>query len=150
MFLDHLRNADRYGVLHPGFAASFAFLRREDLGRLPDGRHDIDGQRLFAIVSRAQGRGRDRSPLEVHRRYIDIQFVISGEDCIGWLPTADCQHVSTPYDEEKDLGFFRDPPASWLAVAPGVFAVFYPEDAHAPLAVSGPLHKVVVKVAIEE
>jgi biofilm protein TabA len=148
MFIDHLENAERYHALHPGFADGFAFLHRDDLAQLPNGRHDIDGERLFAIVSRVEGRGRELSPLEIHRRYIDIQFTIGGEDCIGWLPTSECQRVSSPYDERKDLGFFFDRPDTWLAVGPGIFGVFYPEDAHAPLASSGPIHKVVVKVAV--
>jgi biofilm protein TabA len=149
MFIDHLENAERYYSLHPGFADGFAFLQRDDLAELPDGRHDIDGQRVFAIVSRTHGRGQERSPLEIHRRYIDIQFVVGGEDCIGWLPAADCRRASTPYDEQKDMGFFFDRPKTWVAIRPGVFGVFYPEDAHAPLAASGPIHKVVVKVAVD-
>ena len=100
-------------------------------------------------MSRDQGRGREKSLLEAHRRYIDIQFVISGEDCIGWLPISDCERVSSPYDANRDLEFFFDQPATWLAVSPGNFAAFYPEDAHAPLAAQGPIHKVVVKVAVE-
>ena len=149
MIIDYLQNADRYSPLHPGFVGAFAFLRRGDVGQLPSGRHDIDGERLYAIVSRDQGRGREKSLLEAHRRYIDIQFVISGEDCIGWLPISDCERVSSPYDANRDLEFFFDRPATWLAVSPGNFAAFYPEDAHAPLAAQGPIHKVVVKVAVE-
>jgi YhcH/YjgK/YiaL family protein len=150
MLIDYLQNADRYLPLHPGFARGLAFLRRADLAQLPDGRHEIDGERVFAIVSRGQGRGREQSLLEAHRRYIDIQFVISGEDCIGWLPISDCQRVSAPYDASEDLELFFDRPPTWLAVSTGAFAVFYPEDAHAPLATRGPIHKAVVKVAVDQ
>jgi len=149
MLIDQLQNADRYSVLHPGFAGGFAFLRRADIAKLPDGRHEIDGERLFAIVSRTQGRGREQSLLEAHRRYIDVQFVIRGEDSIGWLPISDCQRVSSPYDADSDVELFFDRPATWLAVSPGTFAVFYPEDAHAPLATRGPVHKAVVKIAVD-
>ena len=146
MLIDYLQNADRYAPLHPGLAAGFAFLRRADIAQLPDGRHEIDGDRIFAVLSHNQGRGREQSLLEAHRRYVDIQFVISGADCIGWLPVSDCRRVSSPYDAEKDLELYFDRPATWLAVPPGVFAVFFPEDAHAPLATQGPIHKAVVKV----
>ncbi len=149
MIVDYLQNADRYSSLHAGFAGSFAFLRRADLAQLPDSRYESDGERLFAIVSRIEGRGREKSLLEAHRRYIDIQFVISGQDSIGWMPTADCQRVASRYDSEKDVEFFFDRPATWLAVPSHAFAIFYPEDAHAPLATSGPIHKVVVKVAVD-
>ena len=95
-----------------------------------------------------QGRGAEQALLEFHRRYIDIQFVVAGIDLIGWLPTPSCQRVSTPYDEAKDVGFFYDRPATWLSVAAGQFALFFPEDAHAPLAGQGAVHKAVVKVAV--
>ena len=68
-----------------------------------------------------------------------------------WVICADMgRRVSSPYDAEKDVQFFFDRPATWLAVTRGLFAVFYPEDAHAPLATLGPIHKAVVKVAVEE
>lgn len=146
MLIDHIENAERYYSLHPGFADGFAFLRRDDLAELPDGRHDIDGERLFAVVARVEGRGRDRSPLEIHRRYLDIQFVVGGEDCIGWAATSECRQVSLPYDGARDLGFFADRPMAWHEMRPGMFGIFYPEDAHAPLASCGPIHKVVLKV----
>lgn len=149
MIVDYLQNADRYSSLHAAFAGGFAFLRRADSAELPDGRHDIDGERLFAVISRIEGRGREKSLLEAHRRYIDIQFVIGGKDNIGWMPIADCQRVASPYDATKDFEFFFDRPATWLEVPAGAFGIFYPEDAHAPLATSGPIHKVVVKVAVD-
>ncbi|MEQ8791224.1 MAG: YhcH/YjgK/YiaL family protein [Pirellulaceae bacterium] len=149
MIVDYLENAARYTPLHPGLAAGFAFLRSANLASLPDGKQEIDGERLFAIIARDEGRGREKSLLESHRRYLDIQYVIRGEDCIGWLPLQDCQRVSTPYDADRDLGFFYDRPETWLAVPSGAFAIFYPEDAHAPLASQGAIHKAVVKVALQ-
>ena len=75
---------------------------------------------------------------------------IARADQIGWLPTPECQRVSSPYDAGKDIGFFHDRPPTWLALSPGHFALFFPEDAHAPLAGDGPAHKAVVKVAVQE
>ena len=86
--------------------------------------------------------------LESHRRYLDIQFVVSGEDCIGWLPVAACSRVSQAYNSETDLQFFFDRPGTWIDLAAGSFAVFFPQDAHAPLATSGSIHKVIIKVAL--
>jgi len=149
MIVDYLQNSDRYSLLQAGFADAFAFLRRANLAELPDGRHEIDGDRLFAIVSHIEGRGREKSLLEAHRRYIDIQFVIGGQDSIGWMPTVDCERVASRYDPEKDVEFFFDRPATWLEIPSRAFAIFHPEDAHAPLASSGPIHKVVIKVALD-
>src|SRR5262245_27504458 len=141
--VDDLAGAPRYAGLHPLFARAFAFLQRPDLAALPDGKHTILDDRLFAIVARSQGRGAERALLEFHRRYIDIQYVLAGTDLIGWQPTSRCQHVATPYDEIKEVGFFADRPATWISVAAGQFAVFFPDDAHAPLAGHGAVHKTV-------
>ena len=148
MVVDQLANASRYVSLHPGFADAVKFASRPDLAQLADGRHEIDGQRLFAMISRDHGRGRERSLLEAHRRYVDIQLVISGEDCIGWMPNEKCQRVASPYDAEKDLLLYFDRPATWLVLPAGTFAIFFPHDAHAPLASEGPIHKAVFKVAV--
>lgn len=149
MILAPLSAAALYAQMLPTLKLGFEFLKRSDLATLPDGQHDIDGSRVFALIARGLGRGRDASPLEFHRRYLDIQYVVSGEEVIGWLPIPQCCSVKTEYLPEHDIGFFLDPPASWIAVSPGHFAVFFPEDAHAPLGGDGHLHKVVIKVAME-
>ena len=149
MIVDRLENCRRYAPLHTLFGKAFDFLREPRLCQLADGKHDIIGQQLFVIIARDPGRGRENAMLEFHRKYIDIQFVISHEDAIGWKPTNDCQRVSQPYDAEKDLGFYFDRPITWLSIPTGAFAIFFPEDAHAPLGVDGPVHKAVVKIAVE-
>ncbi|MCA9213798.1 MAG: YhcH/YjgK/YiaL family protein [Planctomycetales bacterium] len=148
MIVDLLENASHYYGLHSQFARAFEFLRRDDLRQLPSGRHSIDGDRLFVIVDHGQGRGREDSILEFHRKYIDIQYVIDGCDQIGWLPIADCQRISQAYDSEKDLGFYFDRPKTWIDLRAGGFAIFYPQDAHAPLGGSGPISKAVLKIAV--
>jgi biofilm protein TabA len=148
MLLDQLANAQRYERLHPRFAEAFAWLLSGRFESLSDGRQEIDGNALFAICAHDVGRGRDAARLEVHRRYIDIQYVAAGVESIGWQASSACRVPAGSFDVDKDIGFYADPPATWLTVPPGYFAVFFPEDAHAPLAAEGQLHKVVVKVAV--
>jgi len=149
VILSRLDHADRYAACHRLFPIAFNYLRGENLAELPEGRHVIDDDRLFAIVSRDLGRGKSDAVLEHHARYIDIQYVISGFDLIGWSEVADCRKPKRPFDRERDLGFFNDVPSSWLRVSDGSLAIFYPEDAHAPLGTSGPVHKIVLKVIAE-
>ena len=149
MIIDRLENADRYGDMHPGFAQAFAFLRRSDLAELPAERHEIDGDKLFCMISKGPGRPRTEAKLEAHRKYIDIQYVIAGDEEMGWKLTTDCHVVDVPYDGDKDIMFFKDEPDSWNKVPPGSFVIFYPRDAHAPLAGEGEIHKVVVKIAVD-
>jgi YhcH/YjgK/YiaL family protein len=145
MILDHLDNAKRYVSTHPLFAKAFEFLGRKDLASLAPGRHEVDGDRLFVVVVKAAGAGREKAALEAHRKYIDIQFLLSGTDEMGWRPLAECKG-SKGFDAAKDLEFFTDQAAAWCAVRPGDFAVFFPSDAHAPGGGTGPVHKIVVKV----
>jgi len=124
------------------------FLARPDLQDLPLGRQEIGGPELYALVMRNPGRTRPEALLEVHRRYIDIQLVLAGCDEMGWRALADCHQPDGPYNAEKDYLLFRDRAESWVAVPPGHLAIFFPDDAHAPLVGSGEIHKVVVKVAV--
>lgn len=160
MILDRLSNADQYTILHPGLSPGFAWLRGA-LAEPPElGRHPLDGDRLFVIVADEVGRGHDRAKLEVHRRYIDIQMTLpspgrattgahEAQDIIGWRALADCSAPEADFKADRDIQFFRDRPETWLALPPGVFAIFYPTDAHAPLAGAGPVRKAVVKVALD-
>ncbi len=149
MILTRLDTADRYAACHPLFSRALEFVRRPDLATLADGRHEIVDDRMFAIVARDLGRGRSDAILEYHRHSIDIQYVVSGFDLIGWTELSECRQPKAPYDRERDLGFFLDRPRTWLRVPAGSLAVFFPEDAHAPLGASGPIHKLVLKVAAE-
>jgi biofilm protein TabA len=149
MILDQLQNWKRYAAVHPGFTAAFEFLNRNDLADLAAGRHPIDNEKLYALAMQENGKGRDIAKLEAHRLFIDVQFTVTGTDHIGWKPAVECSGEASGYNGEKDIAFFTDRPETWLTVPQGMFAVFYPEDAHAPLGGVGPLHKVVVKVAVD-
>ena len=147
MIMDSSARGAVYAALHPAFAKAFAWLRDTDLAGLPDGRIELDGDRLYVLVMTVDGRGRDGAKLEAHRRYIDIQAVVSGEDVMGWSPLAACRQP-LPFDATKDVGLFSDVSASWVLVPQGSFALFFPEDVHAPLAGTGKVKKAVVKVAV--
>ena len=158
MVLDTLAHWHRYASLHPAFTQAFRFLTGPSLTPLRSAdagagehsvRHAIDGERLYVSVDRVQGRGRERSRLEAHRRYIDIQLTIEGHEEIGWKPLADCTRPDGQFNEATDVGFFSDRPESWLSLPAGHFAIFFPDDAHAPLAAGGTLIKAIMKIAVE-
>ena len=163
MILDRLSGWRRYASLHAGFAAAFQALAEPRTADLPAGRHIIDGDLLYLVIGREKGRGREGAKLESHRRHIDIQLTLSGQEEIGWRPLADCLApveqasslarsdviVDEPYDSDRDIAFYSARPETWLAMPPGTFAIFYPDDAHAPLAGLGHLVKAVAKVAVE-
>ena len=149
MILDVVASEEHLKQLHPGFGPALQYLRSTNLGQLTEGRQEIDGSRLYALVMRGQGRSQKGAKLEAHRRYIDIQYSIAGSDVIGWKPASTCRDPEQAYDEKKDIQYFRDAPDSWVSIPQGSFGIFYPQDAHAPMATDGPFHKVVVKIAVD-
>lgn len=147
MIIDTLAQAARYEPLHPDFKAAFDFLRNTDLQSLALGRTEIDGDALFALTQSYETRPAQEGKLEAHRRYIDIQFVISGEEHIGYAPLGDQPPVE-PFGTAKDIGFYHGD-ASFTQLSAGMFAVFFPHDAHLPgrhLATPSHVKKVVLKV----
>jgi YhcH/YjgK/YiaL family protein len=158
MILDTLSLANRYECLHPSFARAFEYLRSANWSqlcadaassRLHSVRHSIDGDRLYVSIDCVEGRGREGARLEAHRRYVDLQFIIEGHDEIGWKPLLDCTAASVAYDPGTEVAFFSDRPDSWLSLPAGHFVIFFPDDAHAPLAGRGTLKKAIVKIAVE-
>lgn len=148
MILDTMANAERYQALHPLFPIVFEYIRNTDLSTLASGRHSIMADDVFVIIERATGRSRNAAQLECHRRYIDIQLVLDGVDEMGWKPLADCHHPVADFNTQADIGFFHDTPATWIATPPGAFCIFFPQDTHAPLVATQPIHKAVFKIAL--
>ncbi len=148
MILDSIENAARYAALHPGIVPAFAHLRTLDLDALEPGRVEVDGDRLFLVVVRKPGKGKSAARMECHRKYIDVQCTISGTDIVGWSHLSDCAGAGTSYDAAKDIEFFTKGPEAWIESPPGTFALFFPEDVHAPLGAEEDLFKVVIKIAV--
>ena len=149
MIMDALDRAENYYQMHPAFAKAFAFLTQEGLSATPAGRYEIEGNRLFCIITKAHGKSREEVRLEAHRKYIDIQYIIEGEDEMGWKPVDSCTSVDQEYNADTDILFYGDAPWQWTAVRAGSFAIFHPRDAHAPMVGNGEIHKVVIKVALD-
>lgn len=148
MILDNIANIDKYVSLHPRFAKAFAFVKSRDLQALEVGKSEIDGKDIHASVSSKEGILAEDAKFECHDHYIDIQVCPSGTETLGWSPRADCKDVRTPYNAEKDVTFFADQPSTYFHMKAGQFAIFYPEDVHAPMIGEGEIKKLVVKVRL--
>jgi len=142
---DLTTQATRYATIHPAFADAFAFLNSAEPTRLPVGSHDRTG--FTAVVIETAGKGVGDARLEYHERNIDIHVTLGGADVIGWHPRALCTTSDGDFDPANDIGFFRDRTEMWIPVPVGGFAIFFPEDGHAPLAGQGPIRKMVLKIA---
>jgi biofilm protein TabA len=150
MIFDRLANAELYYSLHARFPAAFEFLRQVEAAQRADGEYELDGKRLYSMISTSNGVGRDHAKLESHRRYIDIQYVVRGSDKFGLRPVAECRDIEFAYSSAEDASLYSDRPTNWLIVPSGSFAIFFPEDGHVSLAVDQPVTKAIVKVMIDE
>ena len=150
ILVGNIEQAEDYYEMNPYFKEAFEFLKRSDLADLPAGRHEIDGDRLFCIVTKDRGRSRAEAKLEAHRKYIDLHYIISGIDEMGWKLTATCDSIDQRYDVDNDIEFFKDHPQNWTKVSPRSFAISFPEVAHAPMVSAEEIHKIVLKIKAEQ
>jgi YhcH/YjgK/YiaL family protein len=150
MIIDTLENASSYFSISPRIAAALKFLSRSDLAQLPVGKHSIDGDNIYALVQEYSTRPREKCGWEAHRRFIDIQFVQSGLETMGWSPIQQMT-VRDEYKSDNDAAMFNGS-GQLVTVPAGSFAIFMPQDVHMPcVAVDGkpqPVRKIVVKVAV--
>lgn len=109
---------------------AFAFMRDHDLQNMSPGKYAIDGDDVFAMITEGATKDFDKVNWESHRNYIDLHYVISGEEKIG---VCDVQKaiVTMPYDEKKDIANYKADGKIYLAT-PGTFFIFFPENAHRP------------------
>ena len=114
MIFSALSQSGRYAALHPLFQRAFDYIRDTDLFALAPGRYHIAGDDLIAIVEQVPAKTKEMAKLEAHRRYIDIQLVLEGDEAMGWKPLEDCLNPVSEHSEERDIRFFHDAPASWM------------------------------------
>jgi len=150
MIIDRLEHARMYRTLGVDIARALDFLQQTDLRALADGRHDLDGNRLFAMVQRYQPRSAAQATWEAHRKYIDVQYVVEGRERMGYTYLRGDLAVTQPYDADKDLVFFAAA-GDLIEVPAGSFVLFAPHDIHAPGLAAEPAEaeKQVLKVVVK-
>ncbi len=147
MIFDQLSNAAQYTALHPLFAEGFRFINDLPAGTAP-GRYELGGG-AYALVQEYQTQTAEGARYEAHRKFIDIQYIFSGEEVCYYAPIS--QMIADEYQPEKDyLGLEGDGFA--LPLKAGEFAIFFPRDAHLPSRMTSagpkPVRKVVVKIPV--
>jgi YhcH/YjgK/YiaL family protein len=153
MILDQLDSALMYGGLGERIAIGLALLNEDSIRDAPPGKYEVDGDSFFYIVDEYETKPIEQGRLEIHRKYLDIQYIISGGECIGFAPLEGLTE-ETPYEGEKDLAFYRyEPTMSKLKLKQGMFAIFWPNEPHMPGRCIGvspeKVKKIVVKIRME-
>lgn len=149
MILDTIENSHLYEKLSERISKAFTYLKETDLKTLPEGKYPIDGDSIYASVQEYLTKNRSEGQLEGHKKYIDIQYVISGEELMGIAPLSTQKPVDI--NDEKDYTFYTGD-AGFVNVKEGMFTIFFPTDLHMPcisVDQQKKVKKVVIKVKID-
>ncbi|HEY3291125.1 MAG TPA: YhcH/YjgK/YiaL family protein, partial [Anaerolineae bacterium] len=129
MITDNIANVNLYNNLGDRFQRAFTYLRETDLAQLPVGRIELDGKNLYVLIQEYSTKLPGTGKWEAHKRYIDIQFIVSGQERIGYAMLKRLQQGI--YDPVKDfLPLSGD--GDWVTVSAGDFMVLWPNDGHMP------------------
>ena len=148
MVLDKLENFGEYISLNPNFAKVLEFLQNGNLHDLPLGRNEICGDIVFANVVEVKPKSKSEAPIETHRKYIDVHVPLSGNEIIGYTPLAELPFAEFVEADDAALYPASLPARDYFNVKKGEFAIFFPQDGHAPAITDAPLKKIILKVAM--
>ena len=147
MIIDKLENIGMYASVNPLFAQAIEFLKSTDLNAHELGKVVLKEDELFVNFAAARPKTKDDAKIETHNNFIDIQIPLTGTELMGYMPRKDLAEAE--YNAEKDITFYPGHATDYLTVKPGMFAIFFPEDAHAPGVTEVELKKVIVKVRVK-
>lgn len=146
MVVDTLENLEKYASLNPLFAQAIEFLKSHDLHAMEVGKTELKGEDLVVNIAQTTPKTKEQAKLETHNEFIDIQIPLSGTEVMGYTPRKGCMPADASYNAEKDITFFEGLAETYVVIKPGMFAIFFPQDGHAPGISPDGVKKVIVKV----
>ncbi|KAF0241108.1 MAG: hypothetical protein FD183_824 [Chitinophagaceae bacterium] len=148
MVLDSIVNIKKYSSLHPRFANAIEFIQTTYFPTLEQGEIKVEGEDIRAIIieDALVPSAVSTDAFECHNTYIDIQIIVRGEETVGWKTRSTCVSPKEAYNAEKDVLFFNDTPDTFFKLREGQFAIYFPDDVHAPMIGEGDIKKVVMKI----
>ena len=150
MIFDKIENFETYQSVHKRFKDVSHFFKITDVLSLKPGKHLIDGNDIYAMVFEYDTHDGINSKLEGHKKYIDIQYMVIGNEKINVSKLLD-QSLAEKYNVEKDYHLFTNNSKTSLHLNEGMFIIFYPDDLHMPeLKIDKPekVKKIVIKVKV--
>lgn len=128
------------------------WLKKADFNSLENKTYEIEGKDIFVIISEFSTKPIAETKAEVHEKYLDIQYIIKGEEQIGFGYRNEGNEILEAFNEVKDRTLFKGVVnEKFFPMAEGMFAIFYPSDVHRPnVQLNGEctVRKAVVKVAL--
>lgn len=150
MIADKFENLKLYPEFAPYAEVMTAFAQRAEAEKLPDGKYELDGENLFALVQSYTTKPRGESRIEAHKLYADLQLIVEGEECIGWTP-VDGLEIEEDRTPGADILFYRGQTRSETLLLSGMFGYYAPSDGHMPCIAPGECaaaKKIVYKIRV--
>lgn len=152
MIIDTIQNCEKYALLHKSFQRAFDAIKNALDKDMPVEKCEIDGTDLFISVQEYNTKLAENARFEAHRKYIDIQYIVSGEEVVEVTDLSKTV-IETEYNETKDVEFYTPTGNVWRGIlTAGEYGIFFPNDVHRPaLAVEGvpaPVKKILVKIKL--
>ena len=151
MIVDRIENVRLYSKLSKNMAKAFKILQSKKLRRQADGRYEVKGTKIYYMIMKYATKPIDGGELEAHKKYIDVQYVLDGEEAIPYAPLSGLK-TSKRYKAKADVAMYRlSKDYTSVNLSKGMFCVLFPDDAHMPCRIlkkKSNVHKVVVKVPV--
>lgn len=127
------KDRNRYLQMHPRFSEAFAALEAAAAKPFEAGRHAVSGEELFLVALDYTTKPQEEAIVEGHRAYVDVMYILEGEERIDYLPLREITNITREYDESGDCFLAKlEPTASQIHARAGDIVIFFPEDGHAP------------------
>jgi YhcH/YjgK/YiaL family protein len=164
MITDLLSCCSRYAGISPLFAEVFQYIEeyfgtsagdgtsRPESPKAAESPAALPGREEVKIVYPSyETQPQEERLFEVHRRYVDLQYLLEGRELVCWAPYEELA-VEHEYDEERDIAFLSGEARASFLLSAGCFAVFFPRDAHKPncraAEKSEKVRKIVLKIPV--
>lgn len=148
MVIDTLENLRKYAALNPLFPAIISYLEQNPPAVEKPGQVVLKEGELIVNYNIAQGKTPEQAKLETHNRMVDIQIPLEPET-FGYTPRPNLPEA--PYDEGADMTLYDGAAELYFTLQPGQFAIFFPQDGHAPaITPRDTIKKIIVKVKNHE
>ncbi len=145
MLLSCIKNYQNILKFFPQLDIVFDFIINNVSDKTLEGKYDIS-RGIYAVIQKCEPKIKKEQLLETHKKYVDLQYVISGKEKIGWKFLDKSFKICKKYNPKQDIAFFSNRPDTYIRLKKGEFAIFFPEDAHAPLCCDNTVKKCIVKI----
>jgi YhcH/YjgK/YiaL family protein len=148
MIIDKIENDKLYSGINSKIGQAFDYINKTNLSQIPLGKHEIDGDEVFALVNEYETKDKGESKFEGHHKYIDLQYIVSGNEFIGITTLTNQIPVETNDENDYDL---YELDSDLIKFDSGMFMIFFPDDLHMPgisLNQVSKIRKVVIKIKV--